>query len=317
VLFVGNEASGEDPWKGQVQLLQIWNRALPEKTVKRVVAREKSEDMNTGMLVSYDFSGSSPFRDQRNFLPELKLVTDQTGTTITGATQFDGSSWLSSRLPAENLTLEIKKSNRFTVHVVCTPAETQYARGHIVSLSEIDDNVNFSLRQDQGDLVLWFRNPLSETRSILAWYVRGALEPEKPRDIIASYDGSEAIIYLDGNRVPATFRLSSAAGFAHTFSFIETSGLNGYILVYEIFVFLPAGMLLGLAGRNWNGNQLLGQCLIFLGVGVPAVLLEILAARVGGHGIVAGNIAYALIFGMAGVMLINSDRGGEISRPMP
>ena len=51
-------------------------------------------------------------------------------------------------------------------------------------------------------LVFWFRNPLSETRSVLAWYVRGVFEAGKTRDIVASYDGSDAFLYLDGNRVP-------------------------------------------------------------------------------------------------------------------
>ena len=312
VLFVGNDASGEDPWKGQVYTLQIWNRAIPEKAIPAMVRREANDDLSAGMLASYDFSASPPFRDNRNFLPELTWASDPPHTSAVENSQLDGNSWLSSTVATQNLTLEIKKSNRFTVHIVCTPRENQrYARGHIVSLSQVDDNVNFSLRQEGNDLVFWFRNPLSETRSILTWYVPGALEAGKVRDIVASYDGSDAFLYLDGIRVPRNYRLSSGAAYAHMFSTIQTVALNGYTLVYEVLIFLPAGMLIGLAGRNWTGNQFLGQQMIALSMAAPAVLLEVLLARVSGRGILAGNIAYSLIFGLAGVMLVNSDRGSN------
>ncbi len=162
-------------------------------------------------------------------------------------------------------------------------------------------------------MLFWFRNPLSETHSLLVWDVPRAFETGKVRDIVASYDGSEAIVYLDGNRVPRTYRLSPGASLAHNFTFIQTAELKGYIVVYYTLIFLPAGVLLGLAGRNWIGNQLLGQWMIALSLAVPAVLLEILLAIVGGRGILAGNVALSLIFGLAGVMLINADRSRKIS----
>ena len=31
ILVAGNDASGENPWRGQISRLQIWNRALPEQ----------------------------------------------------------------------------------------------------------------------------------------------------------------------------------------------------------------------------------------------------------------------------------------------
>jgi hypothetical protein len=41
---------------------------------------------------------------------------------------------------------------------------------------------------------------------------------------------------------------------------------------------------------------------------LPGVLLEILLAVVSGRKIVFGNIALSLVFGLAGVLLINADR---------
>ena len=183
----------------------------------------------------------------------------------------------------------------------------------MVSLSRGDDNVNLSLRQEGNDLLFWFRNPLSETHSVLAWDVPGAFETGKVRDIVASYDGSEAFIFLDGNRVPRTYRLSPGASLAHIFSFIQTSGLKGYSLVYYTLVFLPAGVLMGFPARNWSGNQFFGQWMIALSVAIPALLLEILLVRVSGRGILFGNIALSIVLGLAGVMLINADRSSMSS----
>jgi hypothetical protein len=164
------------------------------------------------------------------------------------------------------------------------------------------------LRQEGQFLVFRLRNPLSATRSLLAWYVPGAFEPGKVRDIAASYDGSDAFIYLDGNRVPQPYRLSPGASLVHHFSFIETGALEGYVIVYETLIFLPAGLLIGVALRKWHIKKTSSRWMLALGWALPAVLLEILLAAVSGRRIWFGNITLALVFGLAGMLLINADR---------
>lgn len=307
-LFVGNEASGRNPWKGQILRLQIWNRAFPELTIRRMAARESLEDSTPDLLGSYDFSISSPYRDQSNFLPELSWTPRKPQPAIAPTAKFEGSSWLRSTVPVEKLTREIKKSNQFTVHIVCAPSITDNASGYIVSLSQSTANVNFHLRQDEEDLVFWFRNPLSETRAILAWDAPAVFEAGKMRDIVASYDGSDAFLYLDGDPVPQTYRLSPGATLMHSFSFIRTADLRAYVIVYETLVFLPAGLLIGVGARNWTRQESAGRWMLALGCLLPAVLLEYFLSGVSGRRIWAGNIAFALIFELVGVLLINADR---------
>ena len=308
ILTVGNDASGQNPWRGQIFLLQIWNRALPEQAVRRVTRPESTDDARAGLLGSYDFTGSPPYQDQRNFLPALFWTPEQLQFTSARATALDARPWLRTKSPVENLTREIEKSSQFTVHIVCAPATIQDAKGRIVSLSQSADNVNFHLRQEGQFLVLWFRNPLSETRSVLAWRVQGVFEAGKMRDIVASYDGSDAFIYLDGNRVPQTYRLSPGASLMRRFYFIETASLEGYVVVYETLIFLPAGLLIGVEAEKWSRQKPSGQWILALGWAIPAVLLEILLAGVSGRRIWVGNIALSLVFGLAGALLINADR---------
>lgn len=307
-LFVGNDASGQHPWRGQISLLQIWNRALSDHAVHQLAGSQSGAGANTGLLGSYNFSGLPPYRDGTNFLPQLGWTPEQPQPTNARALELDATSWLSTKLPVENLTKEIRKSSQFTVHIVCTPAAIQGASGRIVSLSQATDNVNFHLRQEGPSLVFYIRNPLSATHSMLAWYIRGVFQPGQSRDIVAIYDGSDAFLYLDGNPVPQTYRLSPGASLMHTFYFIRTLDLDGCVIVYETLLFLPAGLLIGVATRKWSSQKIFVGWILALGWVLPAVLLEVLLAGVSGRRIWVGNFAVSLVFGLAGILLINSDR---------
>ena len=313
ILSIGNDASGEDPWRGQVFFLQVWNRALPEQEIRRIAGEKSADDATRSLLASYDFTNPPPYQDKRNFLPALGWTPKQPQFTNARSSDLDAKSWLRTKLPVENLTEAIKKSDQFTVRIVCEPAATQGVMGHIVSLSHSTGNVNFHLRQDGQFLVLWFRNSLTEKRSDLAWYVPDVFEAGKARDIVASYDGSDAFIYLDGNRVPQTYRLSPGAGFMRSFTFIQTADLEAYVIVYETLIFLPAGLPIGMEAAKWFTRKKSGRWMFALALILPAVLLEILLAEVSGRRIGIGNIALSLVFELAGVLLINADLGRRIS----
>jgi hypothetical protein len=304
ILTVGNDATGENPWKGQVFLLQIWNRALPEEEMRRISGQKSAEDASAGLLTSYDFTGLQPYQDQRNFLPALSWTPEQPKSSNARATDLDARSWLRTKSPVENLTREIKKSNQFTVHLVCTPAETEDVYGRIVSLSQSSKSVNFHLWQQASNLVFWFRNPLTERRSYLAWVVPGAFEAGKVRDIVAAYDGSDAFLYVDGDRMPRTYRLGPGAGFVHLFFYLKITYLQGYIMFYEALIFMPAGLLIGVWAGKRSRQRISNLWILALGWALPAVLLEILLAGMSGRRILMGNIAFSLVFGAAGILLI-------------
>jgi hypothetical protein len=71
---------------------------------------------------------------------------------------------------------------------------------------------------------------------------------------------------------------------------------------------LPAGLLIGVAARKRSGGKFTGRWLLAIGWVLPAVLLESLLAAVSGRRIWAGNIALSLIFGLAGILIVNADR---------
>jgi hypothetical protein len=313
VLFVGNDASGRAPWAGKVLALQIWNRALPEETIRRISGGESAADENPGLLGQYDFRMSAPYEDQKKNLPALGWTPAQPQFVDARAPELGPRFWLSTQLPVDNLTREIQKTSKFTVRVVCAPASIDKGFGRIVSLSQSADNVNFHLRQRGADLVFFFRNPLSENRSILAWTLPGVFEAGKTRDLVAVYDGADAFVYVDGDLAPRAYRLGPGASLMHAFNFIVTSDLEGYVVLYLGLVFVPAGFLIGLAAGKWLPQRRSALLLLALCWVLPPVLLELLLAGQSGRRIWMGNIALSLVFGLAGILLINADRLGAES----
>lgn len=308
LLFVGNDAAGHAPWAGKVFVLEVWNRALPEGTIQRLAAGEAGGDENSGLLARYDFRSTGPFQDQNNLLPPLSWEPGQPQQTDGGAPEVGGKAWLSTKTPVESLTRGIEKTSKFTVRVVCLPEAIERGSGRIVSLSESADNVNFHLRQRGADLVFYFRNPLTETRSILAWPLPGVFQAGKVRDIAAVYDGPDAYVYIDGRAVPRHYRLGPGASLFHAIHFVQTPELSGYIVVYQTILFLPAGMLLGLGERKPRRPWIADPWLLALGWFLPAVLCEALLVVQTGRRIWPGNIGLSLAFELAGMLLINADR---------
>jgi VanZ family protein len=309
ILSAGNDASGQNLWKGQIFRLQIWNRALSDQEIQRIAGQPATNDSGAGLLGSYDFTGAPPFQDQRNFLPALDWTPAPPSGMTAGAAQWGSGSWLSTKAPAENLMRAIMKTSRFTVRVVCAPAPGEDVNGRIVAFSQSAGNVNFLLREEGDSLVFRLRNSLSTRRALLglAWYVRGAFEPGKTRDIVASYDGSDEFLYLDGNRVPQEYRLSPAAGLMHRVRYIEPESLEAYIAVYETLVFLPAGVLIGVTARKWFELKFSARSLLVLSWILPTVALELLLVGISGRRLWMGNIVLSLVFGLAGIALVNAD----------
>jgi VanZ family protein len=305
-LVVGNDASGHNPWKGKILGLQIWDRALSDEMVRQIARHQPADVAREDMLASYDFTGWPPYVDKNNFLPPLQWTPVRPPYRPGHMPEWNGTSWLSTGMPAGNLMEQIKKTSRFTVHLICetTPEDVN---GRVISFSKSAGNVNFLLRQEGHSLVLRLRNPLSASRFLLSWYVHGAFEPGKVTDIVALYDGSDAFIYVDGKRVTQSYRLGPGASIAHFFSLMQTEVLDGYITVYETVIFAPAGLLIGIAARKWYATGSAGRWTLILFWLAPAVLLEILLMGVSGRKLWIEDIVYSVIFGLAGMLLVNAD----------
>jgi glycopeptide antibiotics resistance protein len=309
-VLIGNDASGrlDHAWKGEVSLLQFWNRSLPANLATETSAQKLNSETEPSALATYVFSGSSPFEDKKKFLPELTWTPGVPDALDNDPIVLTGRSWISSKAPIPNLVEAFREAKSFSVRLICTPAEVEGSDGRILSISGENGIANLSLRQHDSDLIVWLRNRLSVRRDQLSLTIPDVFVLHQPRDILLSYDGSNLSVYLDGKGRPRLYELTPGASLAQLIRHIKTAELEGYTYIYYALVFVPAGVLLGIVMRRitlWSAIKVLG---LVMALGVPALGLELLLVRVSGRTASFGNVLLSLSYAIGGVVWINLDR---------
>ena len=308
LLVVGNDASGKFPWKGTVNAVQIWDLALRSEVAQQVSAGLAADAANPGLLVDYDFSAGPPFRNQRQISSELAWFPAAPTTSASGLLALDSASWLTSKVAVPDLTLNLEKTNQFTVRVLCTPAQGAEGDGRIVSISQPSGFSDLTLRQEDGYLVFWFRDPLSASHSILAWYFPGVFTDGRARDILYTYDGSNLSLFLDGKREPLTYRLGPGTALAKSIRLVKSAELEGYNYIYYILVFCLPGAILGIAARNRTPLKFAARVWLACWFLIPAFLLEWLLVSTSGRSFSFDYLGLSVLFAVGGYVWINLDR---------
>src|SRR5271154_2615470 len=133
LLVVGNDASGKFPWKGTVNAVQVWDLALRKEVAPQLFADQTVDTSNPGLLVDYDFSAGPPFRNQRQISSQLVWAPRAPVASASGLLVLDGASCLTTSVAVPDLIANLQKTNQFSLHVVCTPAEATGSDGRILS----------------------------------------------------------------------------------------------------------------------------------------------------------------------------------------
>ena len=165
--------------------------------------------------------------------------------------------------------------------------------------------MDLRIRQDGNTLVFWFLNPLSVTRSDLVWHIRDVFEGGRVRDIVFSYDGSDAFLYLDGAQKNGTYRLGPGMAMARIFHSVGTSEMDGYNDVYYFLVFFPGGILAGLAARRIAAGTFRAMWFFVGAILAPAALVEMTLVSVSGRPISFFYLTLSVTLAVAGCVWIN------------
>ena len=307
LLVIGNDAGGKSAWNGQIRQVQIGDRAISNDPAKRVLAAEGVVTTVPGLRASFDFSLSTPLHDQLNLLSDLVWTPRIPEQPETNPLMLDGSSWLSSGVNVADLVQDLRRSNQFTVRVVCTPSRTSGVDARILSISQPSGFADLTVRQDGTSLVLWFRNGISVKRSLLAWHVPDVFKVAETRDILYSYDGSNLSLYIDGKLQPSRYTLGPGAALVVFLRRVRPNELSGYAYVYYALVFFPGGALLGIAARSMANKRA-----VYVTVGVVTIiiplLLELVLNRISGRSISPANVALSIALVVGGALWVNADR---------
>ena len=171
----------------------------PEEIAPKLHSGDTVPEMQTGLLASYDFSAPASLRDQKAFLPGLSWAPGTPDSADPPYVALDGRNWLASEIPVPNLVNAVQKANQFAVRLVFKPLEISGIDASIVSLSGANRMLStWKSGSKNTTLVLRLRNSLAGNRSAFVWLERNMLAPNQALDLLFSYDGATASLYLNG-----------------------------------------------------------------------------------------------------------------------
>jgi len=308
-LLVGSDAVGKPGslWQGKVTKLEVWDQPLSREAAVALTGGTDPKESAPGAIVAYDFAAGPPFSDRMKSLPDLSWTFGVEGHGDPSQLAPDNGKSMTLTAPAESLIADLERTNRFAIHLVCEATAQEGTYAQVVSISGPPTVANMMLRQQGSSLEFWFRSPLSARHANLAWFVPNIFKPNEVRNILYSYDGSNLSLYVDGKLAAAPYRLGPGAAAAHLIHRIRPSELDGYEDIYYGFVFVPAGIALGISARAGRRRGVAAWLFIAMVLTVPPVLFEWLLIAVSGQAVSAGNVVlWAALLG-GGALWINAD----------
>src|SRR5882762_1960067 len=156
-LFVGSDGTARHAWKGQIAKLEIWNRALPDEFARKLASGDVAPESETGLVVSYEFTGAPPYGDRQQSSPKLTWISSSDPPRDSRGLDLDGNSWLSTIVPVQDLTRELARTNQFSIRAVCAPADVVDFDMDITSLTQSSGLANLTLPQNGPNLFFWVR----------------------------------------------------------------------------------------------------------------------------------------------------------------
>jgi glycopeptide antibiotics resistance protein len=307
LLVVGNEATGQSPWQGRVQRLQVADQAVPDAAAIDLTSGSASQEAQFAWRADYDLSDPAPIQDSKEFLPSLSWVPAVPLSQNSNGVILDGKSWLTSRTTVANFVDGVRNTNQFSLHIVCAAAQPHTGNGHIVSISRSPWFSDLTLRQEESNLVFWFRSPLSIKRAILAWYVPSVFTDTQERDILYSYDGTDLSLYINGRKSRRPYRLGPGTSLARLLHQVRPAELEGYNDIYYALVFFPVGIILGLAKSGVRPSNVTILITITCSLVVPVFLLEFILVQISGRPVSPSNLLLSFLLLIAGFLWIRSD----------
>ncbi|MGB6545526.1 MAG: VanZ family protein [Candidatus Acidiferrales bacterium] len=311
VLRIGNDSaeSARSAWEGSVSRLRVWNRALPNDLARSLTSGETPPGSKSGLLASYDFRAAQPFRDQMQFLSDLSWIPAPPLDSASNGAALDGESWLRSQAPVSNLVESLRKTNQFSIELVCTPADSTGVDSEIVSISSAPDFNDLYVAQQDSKLIFWLRNPITAGHARLAWPIPGTFAAGQHRDILFSYDGSNISVYIDGTKQRVAYELGPGTVLAELIHRVKPAELNGYAFIYDALIFFPAGVLIGISAVPLGWRNLSASLLLTVEFILASWLLDRILWHGSGRPVSLRAILISLTLAAVGILWINADRG--------
>ena len=326
-LVVGNEQTGNRPWRGQISEIYLADRAISKSEVARVFAENSSSTViGDSLVASYQLTAGEAYVDRTQNLPELTWYPE----TPKGNKGNDGvlltpSHWLETASPATFLTQRIRNTSQFTSIVTMATANTTQFNPSgpavITSLSgSPPQNNNFTLGQVGSSLNFLLRTPLTGEHGVQPILeVPNIFVDSNIHQLIITYDGSVLRIYKDRLNHSYSLELTPGSALFWQLLYLPHLPLIGgwtihpnvlsnklYKILYYGLIFIPLGFILGLIAKLSKLGSNHNRLLIFVVLLSSCGILELILIAVSSKFLSIENLLLSLII-MSSAMVLTID----------
>jgi glycopeptide antibiotics resistance protein len=304
-LVVGNEATGDRGWQGQVKGFSMSDRALSEPEINQFLKSSQFPKLDSP-LADYDLTGNAPYADRGPLgLPSLEKQSIEIDTSQnpnqsqkgkhSNAAQVDHHDsptvpWYRTSYPPNALNKAIRKTSAFTLATTFeTSSLKQTGPAQIISLSLDSYQRNVTLAQKNNQLIARVRTPATGFNgSFLAIASPKKLELNRSHRAILTYQDAKISLYLDQTEPSYVKLRPEVIFFTSIFPTIQGKrlptgprALNSYPMEFYLIWFVPLGILLGRIIRlrkpgPWSKSRLIYSLGAGITIGVSSFIMALL-----------------------------------------
>jgi glycopeptide antibiotics resistance protein len=290
-LVLGNELTGDRPWRGHVFELFIANRAIsPVEVEENYRFGNIKRLLGNALICLYRFQRGPEYGDEMGRLPAL--VWNGPAGAVSDRASFNGAGWLETAGLARELTDEIVKTSQFSLGITLASEETeQEGPARIVSVSVDPMRRNFTLGQDADDLIFRLRTPFTgpnggEPRL----RVPNLFSTMETKHVVLTYDGTDLLAYVNGSLKPNRLTLTPGVAALGYFFDRRASRAMLYTIVYHVTAFIPFGLLLALSLHKSIDRFATRLGLAVLAVAIFGIAMETVVSTAGDRAWRWGNL---------------------------
>lgn len=282
-LILGNETTGDRPWRGYISDVYIADRAISKEEVANIFANKTLTNLGNSLVAYYPLSLQNSFSDRTGNLPHLTPRRQYLNYLGGKGVLLNAYQWLEAK-PVKLLNQRIRKANQFTIGATIAASRINQKRpGRIISLSNGATERNFSLEQRDSKLVVRLRTPLGgQNATYIMNYVFDVFTDNNPHQIIITYTGSVLQVYID--------HLQNM----HDFNYLEIIPKMDKFMYYGL-LFIPLAIVLKIITTLAQGRYIFYPFL-YTGILLPALILEFILATGSGRSIQLENIFIGILF---------------------
>ncbi|MBD2086060.1 VanZ family protein [Trichocoleus sp. ST-U3] len=307
-LSLGNEPTGNRPWKGYISELYVANKAVSDQEAESAFSSEiLFSAIKKDLVAVYQLTGTGSYPDLTGHLPDLSWRENSPTTQDQRGASLDSNHWLETKSSVALMTQKIAETSQFTIGAVVATADTMQAGpARIISLSADDENRNFTLGQKGADLVFRVRTPVTgknATNYQLA--VPNVFGDTKNHQILLTYEGSILKIYIDGLKQPYSLKLVPEVMIFQLLPFDANSiNLEIYKIFYYGLIFIPIGFFLALISARARGKLIFYAVLLFGGILFPSLILEVILAIGTQRAIRLDNLLFSMALAVSTMLIV-------------